>query len=93
MSAVTGFDGATPSPSRLPCGISQRSAVAVRCKEAPAWRLFIGIERCYKYQEHRKKLLCSISSVINRSAWDDMIYHIAKTSVFTDLPADGKVGL
>lgn len=34
----------------------------------------------------------SISSVINRPAWGDRFYHIAKTSVFTDMPADGKIG-
>lgn len=40
----------------------------------------------------QKETILSIPSVINRSAWGDRFYHIAKTSVFTDMPADGKIG-
>jgi hypothetical protein len=44
-------------------------------------------------QDHRKKeTALSIPSVKNRSAWGDRFYYIAKTSVFTDIPADGKIG-
>jgi hypothetical protein len=40
----------------------------------------------------QKETALSIPSVINRSAWGDRIYHVTKTSVYTDMPADGKVG-
>jgi hypothetical protein len=40
----------------------------------------------------QKETALSITSVKKRSAWGDRIYYVAKTSVFTDMPADEKVG-
>ena len=40
----------------------------------------------------QKETALSIPSVINRSAWGDRFYHIAKTSVFIHMTADGKIG-